>query len=84
MHIVFQRFEVAADMSVDVSIAIASRSDVLRLPRAVVRAKADNTAQVNVWVNDHTELRMITVGLRGDIYIEILAGLSAGDRVVSQ
>ena len=74
----------AADMSVDVSIAIARRSDVLRLPRAVVRAKADDTAQVNIWVNDHAEPRAIKVGLRGDLYVEIVAGLSAGDRVVSQ
>jgi HlyD family secretion protein len=74
----------AADMSTDVAIAIASKSNVLRLPRAVVRAKADNTAQVNVWVNDHIEQRSVTTGLRGDVYVEIVDGLKEGDRVVSQ
>ncbi|MBI5564475.1 MAG: efflux RND transporter periplasmic adaptor subunit, partial [Chloroflexi bacterium] len=74
----------AADMSVDIAITIAGKSNVLRLPRSIVRAKADNTAQVNVWVNDHIEPRSITVGLRGDVYVEILQGLKEGDRVVSQ
>ncbi len=74
----------AADMSVDVSIAIAAKANVLRLPRAVARAKPDNTAQVNVWVNDHSEPRSITTGLRGDVYVEILTGLQEGDLVVSQ
>jgi RND family efflux transporter MFP subunit len=74
----------AADMSVDISITIAGKSGVLRLPRSIVRAKADNTAQVNVWVGDHSESRSITVGLRGDVYVEILQGLNEGDRVVSQ
>ncbi|CAG0932374.1 Macrolide export protein MacA [Thermoflexales bacterium] len=74
----------AADMSVDISIAIAAQPNVLRLPRAVVRAKPDHTAQVNVWVNDHSEPRSITTGLRGDVYVEILSGLQEGDLVVSQ
>ena len=74
----------AADMSVDISITIAGKSGVLRLPRAVVRAKPDNTAQVNVWVEDHVEPRSITVGLRGDVYVEIVDGLREGDLVVSQ
>ena len=74
----------AADMSVDVSITIAGRSNVLRLPRTLVRAKPDNTAQVDVWVEDHSEPRAIKTGLRGDVYVEIVAGLSEGDLVVSQ
>ncbi len=74
----------AADMSVDISITIAGKSNVLRLPRAVVRAKPDNTAQVNVWVEDHIESRSIKTGLRGDVYVEIVDGLQEGDLVVSQ
>jgi RND family efflux transporter MFP subunit len=74
----------AADMSVDISITIAGKSNVLRLPRSVVRAKADNTAQVSVWVNDHVEPRSITIGLRGDVYVEIVTGLAEGELVVSQ
>lgn len=74
----------AADMSVDISITIAGKSNVLRLPRSLVRAKADNTAQVNVWVGDHGEPRSITIGLRGDVYVEVVQGLNEGDLVVSQ
>jgi RND family efflux transporter MFP subunit len=74
----------AADMSVDISITIAGKSNVLRLPRAVVHAKPDNTAQVNVWVDDHIEPRSVKTGLRGDVYVEIVDGLNEGDLVVSQ
>jgi RND family efflux transporter MFP subunit len=74
----------AADMSVDVAIAIADKADVLRLPRAVVRARSDNTAQVQVWANDHSEQRTVKIGLRGDRYVEIVDGLQEGDLVVSQ
>ncbi len=74
----------AADMSVDISITIAGKSGVLRLPRSLVRTKVDNTARVDVWVEDHSEPRTITIGLRGDVYVEILDGLNEGDLVVSQ
>ena len=74
----------AADMSVDISITISGKDNVLRLPRSLVRAKPDNTTQVNVWVGDHSEPRSIKTGLRGDVYIEIVAGLNEGDLVVSQ
>ncbi len=74
----------APGMTVDAQIIIASRKNVLVLPRALVRARADGTATVQVWVNDHIETRNIRVGLRGDQNIEILSGLSLGDQVVSQ
>jgi HlyD family secretion protein len=74
----------AADMSVDISITIAGTANVLRLPRAMVHARPDNTAQVDVWVEDHVEPRSIKTGLRGDVYIEIVDGLNEGDLVVSQ
>lgn len=71
-------------MTVDVSIIIASRSDVLRLPRALVRARSDGTAQVKVWARGQIEVRTVQVGLRGDVYVEILAGLHEGEQVVGQ
>lgn len=74
----------ASGMTVDASIVIQSRADVLRLPRAVVRARSDGSAQVEVWVNDHAEPRTVQVGLRGDSFVEILSGLEAGEQVVSQ
>ncbi len=74
----------APGMTVDASVIVAQRSDVLRLPRALVRARADGTAQVKVWVNDHAEERGVKVGLRGDQYVEIVEGLNEGEQVVGR
>lgn len=74
----------APGMTVDASIVIEARENVLRLPRATVRARSDGTADVKVWVGDHTESRSVQVGLRGDSFVEIVSGLEEGDEVVSQ
>ncbi len=71
-------------MSVDASIVIDQRQNVLRLPRSVVRARSDGTATVDVWNGAATVKREITVGLKGDSFTEILSGLQAGDLVVAQ
>jgi multidrug efflux pump subunit AcrA (membrane-fusion protein) len=67
---------VVADMTVDTSIILDHRTDVLRLPR--------ETAVVKVWVNNAIEERTVKVGLRGDTYIEILDGITPGEEVVGQ
>lgn len=74
----------APGMTVDCSIVIARRADVLCLPRALVRARSDGTAKVEVWVNGRVEERTIQVGLRGDVYVEILNGLREGEQVLAQ
>jgi RND family efflux transporter MFP subunit len=74
----------APGMTVDCSIVIARRSDVLCLPRALVRARSDGTAEVEVWANGQVEERTIQVGLRGDVYVEILDGLREGEQVLAQ
>jgi HlyD family secretion protein len=74
----------APGMTVDCSIIIARRADVLCLPRALVRARSDGTAKVEVWANGQVEERTIQVGLRGDVYVEILDGLREGEQVVAQ
>lgn len=71
-------------MTVDASIVIDQRSAVLRLPRALVRARSDNTATVKVWTGDRAVERTIKVGLRGDLYVEIIDGLSEGELVVGE
>ena len=71
-------------MTVDASIVIDQRSAVLRLPRALVRARSDNTATVKVWTGDRAVERTIKVGLRGDLYVEIIEGLSEGEQVVGE
>ena len=71
-------------MTVDASITIAQRSNVLRLPRALVRAGTGGTAQVKVWADGIEQKRTVKVGLRGDVYVEILEGLREGEQVVGQ
>lgn len=73
-----------AGMTADAAIVVASRPDVLRLPRGVVQARADGTATVQVWTGSHTQERPIRSGLRGDTYVEILDGLQAGEQVVAE
>jgi len=71
-------------MTADGAISIAQRQQVLCLPRAVVHASSGNTVTVKVWNGTTTEERQITIGLRGDVYVEILSGLKEGDQVVTQ
>lgn len=73
-----------AGMTADASIVVDSRQDVLRLPRALVRARSDGTATVQVWTGSEVEERAVQVGLRGDLYIEILDGIALGEEVVAQ
>ena len=73
-----------ADMTVDSSIFLDQRTDVLRLPRSLVSARPGGTAVVKVWANQAIEERIVEVGLRGDTYIEILNGIAAGEEVVGQ
>jgi RND family efflux transporter MFP subunit len=71
-------------MTADASITIAARQDVLRLPRALVQARSDGTATLEIWQNGQTLSRQVQVGLRGDVYIEIVEGLAVGDEVVAE
>ena len=75
---------VVEGMTADAAIILDQRVDVLRLPRALVQARSDNTAQVKLWMGNHKETRQVTIGLRGDVFIEILEGLEVGDQVVGQ
>jgi multidrug resistance efflux pump len=76
--------DLAPGMTVDAAITIASAQDVLRLPRALVRARGDGTAQVKVWRGGQVETRTVQVGLRGDVYVEIVEGLQEGEQVVGE
>jgi HlyD family secretion protein len=73
-----------AGMTVDASIVVDSRHDVLRLPRVLVRARSDGTATVQAWTGSRMEERTVHIGLRGDVYIEILDGIEEGAEVVAQ
>jgi RND family efflux transporter MFP subunit len=71
-------------MTADASITIAARQDVLRLPRALVQARSDGTAVLELWQDGEAVTREVTVGLRGDVYIEIVDGVEVGDEVVAE
>lgn len=71
-------------MTADAIITIAQRKNVLQLPRAVVRAGEGNSAIVQIWNGRAAETRTIEIGLRGDLYVEIVAGLEEGELVVGQ
>jgi HlyD family secretion protein len=73
-----------AGMTADASIVVDLRHDVLRLPRVLVRARSDGTATVQVWTGSEVEERTVHVGLRGDVYIEILDGIEEGQEVMAQ
>jgi HlyD family secretion protein len=75
---------IAPGMTVDASIIIDARQDVLTLPKAVLRIRGDGTAEVEVWKNGATEERQVTVGLVGDQNVEILDGLEEGELVVGR
>jgi multidrug efflux pump subunit AcrA (membrane-fusion protein) len=74
----------APGMTVDASIITAIREGVLRLPKALVRARSDGTAIIEMWTNNSREERKLQAGLRGDSYVEILAGLEFGDMVIAE
>ena len=74
----------ADGMTADTAITIASREGVLCLPRAVVRASSGDTTTVKVWDGTQEISQEITVGLRGDTYVEIVSGLMEGDQVVTR
>jgi len=74
----------ADGMTSDTAITIAKRAGVLCLPRAVVRASSGNTTTIKVWDGVQETTREISVGLRGDSYVEIVSGLDEGEQVVTR
>jgi RND family efflux transporter MFP subunit len=71
-------------MNLDAVILIAEREDVLHLPRSVIRDAADGSPMVLVWENGQEVERPVELGLRGDLYVEILSGLVEGERVIAR
>jgi len=74
----------ADGMTSDTAITIAKSVGVLCLPRALVRASSGDTTTVKVWDGVQEVSKQITIGLRGDTYVEIVSGLSEGDQVVTR
>ncbi len=74
----------ADGMTADTAITIAKRENVLCLPRAVVRASGGDKTTIKVWDGSAEVTKEITIGLRGDTYVEIVSGLSEGEQVVTR
>ncbi|WP_433176991.1 efflux RND transporter periplasmic adaptor subunit [Actinoallomurus sp. CA-150999] len=66
-----------------VSVTTASAADVLYVPSSAVRTGANGASTVRVRQGDRTVIRTVTVGVRGDTYVEVKSGLSKGERVVT-
>lgn len=71
-------------MNAEASIIIDQRTDVVYLPRSLVRVGGDNTATIEVWNGTMSTRRKIGVGLRGDANVEITSGLQVGEQVVAE
>jgi len=75
---------VVEGMTVDVSILIDQRQNVLVMPRSFVGRGGHNTIEVDVWKSGEVSPRAVELGLYGDVYVEILSGLEEGEQVVSE
>ncbi len=74
----------ADGMTSDTAITIAKHEGVLCLPRAIVRASGADTTTVRVWDGVESQTKEITLGLRGDTYVEVASGLTEGEQVVTR
>jgi macrolide-specific efflux system membrane fusion protein len=64
-----------------VQVIVAQTGDVLRVPRAAVRT-AGGQRTVQVRTDGSTAVRVVQIGLEGDLFTEITSGLNAGEQVV--
>lgn len=69
-------------MTASVSIAVAQKDNVLRVPRAAVTSQGD-VSTVRVVRGTAVQRRVVVTGLRGDDTVEIVSGLAEGERVAT-
>ena len=70
------------DMTVSVDIATAHSANALVIPTAALRDPSGAQPWVLVVRDRRTLHQPVTVGLRGDNYLEVLTGVSAGEAVI--
>jgi HlyD family secretion protein len=70
------------DMTVSVDIETARSEQALVIPTAALRDPSGANPWVLVVRDKHTQHQNVTVGLRGDNYLEIRQGVSAGEAVI--
>ncbi|MEV4757926.1 efflux RND transporter periplasmic adaptor subunit [Micromonospora sp. NPDC049559] len=69
--------------SANVRVTVQSVPDALRVPSSAVHGATGAAGTVLVPTAAGSERRQVTVGVRGDRYTEITAGLAEGDQVVA-
>ena len=70
-------------MTAQVTIVLGESKQVLAIPLSVLGQRlAGNRYEVQVLVNDRPEPRAITTGRKDSVHIEVLEGLSEGERLV--
>ena len=70
-------------MTAQVTIVLGESKQVLAIPLSVLGQRlAGNRYEVQVLVNDRPESRAITTGRKDSVHIEVLEGLSEGERLV--
>jgi macrolide-specific efflux system membrane fusion protein len=70
-------------MSATVNIYTQYKKDVLAVPKRAVRFDESGRKYVSVSVNGTIQKRFITTGISDEKNYEVLAGLSTGDRIIS-
>jgi len=73
--------DIRPGMNADVTIVTASRDGVLLVPERALRTVGERTF-VTVRTDGHDEEREIHLGYRGNGQVEVVDGLSEGDRVI--
>ena len=69
-------------MSASVEVVTAQAESTLYVPVGAVHPKSGDLATVLVRHGDHTLARTVRTGVRGDRYVAITSGLTAGDHVI--
>lgn len=75
---------VKSGMTATANIIIDSAVDVLTVPASAVKTGSDGATYVEVLENGALTKKSVTVGLTDDTTTEIIEGLSAGDKIVTQ
>ncbi|GAA3469599.1 hypothetical protein GCM10018965_041520 [Nonomuraea roseola] len=65
-----------------VTVTTGEADDALYVPAQAVRTGKDGTATVTVRTGSGEKEQRVTTGVRGDQYVQVKEGLTAGDRVV--
>lgn len=73
---------VLSGMTADIVIKTNEKDNVLRLPKNAVET-IDNTEMVRVMKNNKPENKIITTGLEGNDYVEVLFGLAEGEVIIT-